>query len=111
MNGLFPAALAVMIVRSAARVLMMPNAGHADWLLMFCGAFVADWGLDVQASSYSTDIGVAVVSIVARIILSGRFRRSNETRKRFCLHIACGGGDHGEGVGGAAVRADDCGGR
>src|SRR5205823_1904650 len=66
-NGFFLCALAAMMARSAARILRTPGARaeHADWLLVFCGAFLVDWGLDVQASSYSTDIGVAVVTIMA----------------------------------------------
>ncbi|MGN6368456.1 MAG: LIC_10190 family membrane protein [Phycisphaerae bacterium] len=63
-NGFFLVILAAMIVCSATRV-FTSTAEIADRLLLFTAPLLTDWALDVQASSDSTDIGAAVLAILA----------------------------------------------
>ncbi|HUO10418.1 MAG TPA: hypothetical protein VM008_19080 [Phycisphaerae bacterium] len=64
-NGFFLVALAAMIVRAGTRVLTSNTSSLADRTLLFTAPLLIDWALDVQASSDSTDIGAAVLSVLA----------------------------------------------
>ena len=53
-----------MILRAATRTLHS-TADLADRLLLFTAPLLTDWALDIQAGSYSTDIGAAVLTVLA----------------------------------------------
>jgi hypothetical protein len=64
-NGLFLAGLAAMIVRSATKLFRDPRSGVEHWLLIAAAPLLTDWAMDIQAGSFSTDIGVAVLLVIA----------------------------------------------
>jgi hypothetical protein len=63
-NGFLLASLAVMIVRSATKV-FAGTAGPQHWAMLFSSMLLTDWAMDIQASSYSADLGVAALTVVA----------------------------------------------
>ena len=63
-NGFFLITLAALVLRAATRTLHA-TADLADRLLLFTAPLLTDWALDIQAGSYSTDIGAAVVTVLA----------------------------------------------
>ena len=78
-NGFLLAALAAMILRAATRTLNA-TTDLADRLLLFTAPLLTDWALDIQASSYSTDIGAAVLTVIAAYYFLRTF--APESRER-----------------------------
>jgi len=87
-NGFFLASFAAMIMRSATRVLANESTEAADWLLIFAAPLVTDWAVNVQVSSYGTDIGTAILSVAAGYYFLRSFT-DRAISPMLCTLLAC----------------------
>lgn len=91
LNGFFLLSLTAMVLRGALGVLADGAQRRPDqWLLMFAAVAVVEWGLDIQASSYSTDIAPMVLCIVAAAcFLQSRAAVDEPNRQLFQVFACC----------------------
>jgi hypothetical protein len=88
MNGFFTAALGVMVVRGLLRI-AAGTARLEHWLALFSGLAIAEWAVDIQISSVSSDIAVVMLTLVSAIaFVSPRVDDENDSDRLLPL-MAC----------------------
>jgi hypothetical protein len=90
LNGFFLVSLAAMALRGALGVIADGARHRPDhWLMAFAALTVVEWGLDIQVSSYSTDIAAMAFSIVAAACFLQSRTATQEPRRQLFEVFAC----------------------